>query len=96
MSIRGRFSHNFAVTVSHENFILRHDSYVDPVVFVLENDCVVLMGLSPTHVSKVWFLWHFLPTFGQKQYAHVDPWIICDNSVIVTFFYSQKGSPFGV
>ena len=67
MSIRGRFSHNFAVTLSHENFILRHDSYVDPVDFVLENDCVVLMGLSPTHVSKFWgFFWHFLPTFGQK------------------------------
>ena len=51
MSIRGRFSHNFAATVSEESYILRHDAYVDPVDYVLNNDQVVLMTVSPTKVK---------------------------------------------
>ena len=34
------------------NFILQHDSYVDPIEYVLKNDCVTLMGASET---QVWF-----------------------------------------
>jgi hypothetical protein len=41
---------HFAATVASENFIFRHDSYVDPINFVLNNDNVVLMGVSPTQV----------------------------------------------
>ena len=51
MLILGRFSHDFAATVASENFIFRHDSYVDPIDFVLNNDNVVLMGVSPTQVT---------------------------------------------
>ena len=51
MSIYGRFSHNFAATVSEDNFILRHDSYLDPIDYVLNNDQVILMTVSPTQVK---------------------------------------------
>ena len=44
LSIKARCTSSLARSSYPSNFILRHDKYVDPLEFVLNNDRVTLMG----------------------------------------------------
>ena len=71
LSVIGRRWENLSVPrhflVDPSSFILRHECYIDPIEFVLNNDGVVLMGVSK---NKAWFsiTQSSADTFGLNHY----------------------------
>ena len=52
VKILGRFNGSPGTSSFPKHFIMRHEKYVDPVEFVLQNDHVTFMGITST---KAWF-----------------------------------------
>ena len=79
------------------NFILKHDSYIDPTEYVLQNDFVTLMGASETHA---WFCVspHFnvydlkaSPYAFMAQFQHAEKLLIVDIFTIQEIASKMEG-----
>ena len=75
--ILGRGTANPASHVFLDNFILRHEAYINPIYFVMNNDHVTLMGASKTHV---WFSVspnYDVYTIGKIPFAFLAQYLKC-------------------
>ena len=88
--ILGRGTANPASHVFLDNFILRHEAYINPIYFVMNNDHVTLMGASKTHV---WFSVspnYNVYTIGKIPFAFLAQYLKSEQLLIVDHATAHK------